>query len=185
MHAVSCSLRILAVAALVGLPTVVAAQDMHRVGHAGEGLSHNMGLSIGLVGSGVTMDLPTGAADLNGGMGGLAVGYGIRKNITNLARLQFGRLDGSRVDILQLDGETRYVFNDENVRLRPFVDGGLSYLRVNGENAGFVKAGLGLSYFLSPRYALEASAAIGLGKISNVDGTSGLRTARLGFVWHR
>ena len=35
MHAVSSSLRTLAVAALVGLPTVVAGQDMHRVGHAG------------------------------------------------------------------------------------------------------------------------------------------------------
>ena len=185
MHAVAYSLRTLAVAAFVGLPTVVTAQDMHRVGHAGEGLSHNMGLSIGLVGSGVTLDLPAGAPDLNGGMGGVAVGYGIRKNITNLARLQFGRLDGSSADVLQLDAETRYVFNDENMRLRPFVDGGLSYLRVSGENAGFVKAGLGLSYFLSPRYALEASAAIGVGKIGNIDGTSGLRTARLGFVWHR
>ncbi|MBC7843390.1 MAG: outer membrane beta-barrel protein [Gemmatimonadaceae bacterium] len=185
MHAVSCSLRTFAVAALVGLPTVAAAQDTHRVGHAGEGLSHNMGLSIGLVGSGITLDLPSGAPDLNGGMGGVAVGYGIRKNITHVARLQFGRLDESSADILQLDGETRYVFNDENVRLRPFVDGGLSYLRIEGKNAGFVKAGLGLNYFLSPRYALEAAVAIGLGKISDVDGTSGMRTARVGFVWHR
>ena len=168
MRIISRSLRTLAVAALVGLPTLVSAQENHRVGHPGEGLSHNMGLSIGLVGSGVVLDLPAGAPNLNGGMGGVTVGYGIRKNITHLARLQFGRLDGSRTDIL-----------------RPFVDGGLSYLRVSGENAGFVKAGLGLSYFLTPRYALEASGAIGLGKIANVDGTSGLRTARLGFVWHR
>ena len=185
MCSISHSLRTLAVATLVVLPTLVSAQDNHRVGHPGEGLSHNMGLSIGLVGSGVALDLPAGAPDLNGGIGGVTVGFGIRKNITHVARLQFGRLDVSRTDILQLDGETRYVFNDENVRLRPFVDGGLSYLRVSGENAGFVKVGLGLSYFLTPRYALEVSGAIGLGKIANVDGTSGLRTARLGFVWHR